>query len=41
MSDIGALYLDEAFRSLRGHKRLARKAGTRLRRSSGWWPKSA
>ena len=34
MSDTGALYLDEAFRSLRGHKRLARKVRTRLRRSS-------
>ena len=39
MSDIGALYLDEAFRSLRGHERLAREVGTGLRRSSGWLPK--
>ena len=30
MSDIGALYLDEAFRSLRGHKRLADDAIAQL-----------
>jgi hypothetical protein len=30
MSDIGALYLDEAFRSLRGHKRLADDAMAQL-----------